>query len=92
MIFCHRSLNWLTAAFVIGGVGQAIAQSAPLTGSAAFGDWRSDKPGLSRLIKPEDLPKPATPPPPMSRMWLRVRRRRCRKCLPASRSHYSPKA
>ena len=58
MIFCHRWLHRLTAAFVIGGVGQAIAQSAPLTGNAAFGDWRSDKPGLSRLIKPEHLPKP----------------------------------
>ena len=30
MIFCHRSLHWLTAAFVMGGIGQAIAQSAPL--------------------------------------------------------------
>jgi glucose/arabinose dehydrogenase len=36
----------------------ALAQSAPLTGSAAFGDWRADKPGLVRLIRPSDLPKP----------------------------------
>jgi glucose/arabinose dehydrogenase len=42
---------------VIGG-GQAMAQSAPLTGSAAFGDWRADKPGVVRLIRPDDLPKP----------------------------------
>jgi glucose/arabinose dehydrogenase len=62
MIFRHRSLNWLTAAFVIGGVGQAMAQSAPLTGSAAFGDWHSDKPGVSRLIRPDDLPKPGATP------------------------------
>ena len=62
MIFRHRSLNWLTAAFVIGGVGQAMAQSAPLTGSAAFGDWHNDKPGVSRLIKPDDLPKPGATP------------------------------
>jgi glucose/arabinose dehydrogenase len=36
----------------------ALAQSTPLTGSAAFGDWRADKPGVRRLIKPEDLPQP----------------------------------
>jgi glucose/arabinose dehydrogenase len=62
MIFCHRPLNSLVLAFAVGGVGHAMAQSAPLTGSAAFGDWRSDKPGVSRLIKPEDLPKPGATP------------------------------
>jgi glucose/arabinose dehydrogenase len=36
----------------------ASAQSEPLTGTAAFGDWRADKPGLVRLIRPSDLPKP----------------------------------
>ena len=29
-----------------------------LTGSAAFGDWRSDAPGVRRLIRVEDLPGP----------------------------------
>ena len=29
-----------------------------LKGEAAFGDWHADKPGVRRLIKPEDLPKP----------------------------------
>jgi glucose/arabinose dehydrogenase len=29
-----------------------------LTGSAAFGDWRADEPGLRRLITPRDLPQP----------------------------------
>ena len=29
-----------------------------LKGAAAFGDWRADKPGVRRLIKPEDLPTP----------------------------------
>ena len=62
MIFRHRSLNALVLAFAVGGLGQAMAQSAPLTGSAAFGDWRSDKPGVRRLIKPEDLPKPGATP------------------------------
>ena len=62
MTFRHRSLNSLVLAFAVGGMGQAMAQSAPLTGSAAFGDWRSDKPGVSRLIKPEDLPNPGATP------------------------------
>src|SRR5688572_23171362 len=29
-----------------------------LTGKAAFGDWRSEAPGVRRLIRPEDLPPP----------------------------------
>jgi hypothetical protein len=62
MILPNRLLNGLVLAFAVGGMGQAIAQSAPLTGSAAFGDWRADKPGTSRLIKPEDLPKPGATP------------------------------
>ncbi|TPM05005.1 sorbosone dehydrogenase family protein [Mesorhizobium sp. B2-3-10] len=39
----------------------ALAQQADqpvLKGPAAFGDWRADRPGVRRLIKPEDLPKP----------------------------------
>jgi glucose/arabinose dehydrogenase len=40
------------------GIAPALAQSAPLTGNAAFGDWRTDKPGLVRHIGPTDLPKP----------------------------------
>jgi glucose/arabinose dehydrogenase len=42
------------AAFVV----PAMAQSGPRLGAAAFGDWRADKPGVTRLMKPEDLPKP----------------------------------
>lgn len=35
--------------------------SAPvLTGTAAFGDYTSDKPGVVRHLHPEDLPAPAT--------------------------------
>lgn len=47
----------LTAGAVCASI-PALAQSETLTGSAAFGDWRTDKPGLVRLIKPSDLPKP----------------------------------
>ncbi|SDI74300.1 Glucose/arabinose dehydrogenase, beta-propeller fold [Bradyrhizobium lablabi] len=52
----HR---WICAsAILFAGFGDASAQTGPLTGEAAFGDWRSDKPGVVRLIRPGDLPKP----------------------------------
>lgn len=34
------------------------ADEPVLKGAAAFGDWRADKPGTRRLIRPDDLPKP----------------------------------
>lgn len=37
--------------------GDALAQER-LTGEAAFGGWRSDGPGVTRLITPQDLPPP----------------------------------
>jgi glucose/arabinose dehydrogenase len=52
----HRSI--CAAAALFAGIGGLSAQTGPLTGAAAFGDWRSDKPGVSRLIRPGDLPKP----------------------------------
>jgi glucose/arabinose dehydrogenase len=48
---------WICTALLI-GAGHASAQNVPLTGDAAFGDWRSDKPGVVRLIGPADLPRP----------------------------------
>jgi glucose/arabinose dehydrogenase len=67
MLRRDSSLIWLVAAFAAGSIAatnmtDAMAQSSPLTGSAAFGDWRADKPGTSRLIKPEDLQKPGVTP------------------------------
>ncbi len=53
-----RSSNWLATIILVAGIGHAGAQSRPLVGIAAFGDWRADEPGLDRLIRPEDLPKP----------------------------------
>jgi glucose/arabinose dehydrogenase len=42
--------------------GAAPAADAVLTGRAAYGDWRTDAPGVRRLITPADLPPPfATP-------------------------------
>jgi glucose/arabinose dehydrogenase len=40
----------------------ANAESGPLVGPAAFGDWRADKPGVIRLIRPGDLPRPGASP------------------------------
>lgn len=58
----NRAMNGaallLAAAFTV----PATAQSGRLVGTATFGDWRADKPGVSRLIKPEDLPKPGGTP------------------------------
>jgi glucose/arabinose dehydrogenase/cytochrome c2 len=34
------------------------ADGGVLVGAAAFGDWRSDAPGVRRLIRVEDLPQP----------------------------------
>src|SRR5258708_4506963 len=52
------------AAMVFGAAfaGPAPAQDAPalLQGKAAFTDWRADRPGLRRHIRPADLP-PANP-------------------------------
>jgi glucose/arabinose dehydrogenase len=31
-----------------------------LEGTAAFGDWHADRPGMRRLIRPQDLPAPDT--------------------------------
>src|SRR5258708_13019731 len=54
---------WLVAMVFAGtDIGAALSQSAPLVGPAAFGDWRADRPGVSRLIKPDDLPRPGATP------------------------------
>ena len=40
------------------GAAPAFADDAVRTGAAAFGDWRTDAPGVRRLIAPADLPAP----------------------------------
>jgi glucose/arabinose dehydrogenase len=51
--------EWLAAS---GGVLTAMlalgADATVLKGPAAFGDWRKDKPGVRRLLTPQDLPPP----------------------------------
>ena len=46
-------------ACLVGGLtGPARAASPVLTGPAAYGDWRSDAPGVRRQITPADMPAP----------------------------------
>jgi len=54
--------NSLALLFATAFAAPAFAQPAPLVGAAAFGDWRADRPGVSRLIRPDDLPKPGATP------------------------------
>ena len=61
MLRRDNSVIWVALALAA-GVTHANAQSSPLTGSAAFGDWHGDKPGITRLIRPEDLQKPGATP------------------------------
>jgi glucose/arabinose dehydrogenase len=50
-------LGFLVLAGLVGAT-PAFADEAARTGSAAFGDWRTDAPGARRLITPTDLPAP----------------------------------
>jgi glucose/arabinose dehydrogenase len=59
----------IRALFVLGTLSAALAMVAAaaqerrvLTGTAAFGDWRDDSPGLWRHITPADLPPPGATP------------------------------
>ena len=69
------------------------------SGPAAFGTWQADGPGVSRHIRPADLPPPSltrtTPKRRISRTWPKVVRRRkarCRMCRRASQCRCSPGA
>src|SRR6186713_1154402 len=49
------------AAFVLSGTSFAATDGLPadtLTGGKAFGSWEQAKPGVTRLIRPTDLPPP----------------------------------
>jgi glucose/arabinose dehydrogenase len=69
---CNRSarrfqaIRLISACLVLGACGSDAmafagkATSDVLKGTKAFGDWRQDKPGLRRLISPDDLPPIST--------------------------------
>ncbi len=54
------SLAAFTAAFLASGAALAAGEMPAdmLTGAKAFGSWEQAKPGVTRLIKPSDLPPP----------------------------------
>ena len=55
--------KWLAAsAGVLAAMLALDADGTVLRGSAAFGDWRKDKPGVRRLLTPQDLPPPYVTP------------------------------
>jgi glucose/arabinose dehydrogenase len=58
----NRTINSLALLMAAAFIVPAMAQSERLVGTAAFGDWRADQPGVIRLIRPEDLPKPGATP------------------------------
>jgi glucose/arabinose dehydrogenase len=63
----RHQLNWnktaLALALACAGTGPVIAQSPPtFEGRDAFGDWRADRPGVSRHITADGLPKPGATP------------------------------
>jgi glucose/arabinose dehydrogenase len=54
-----KAAGIIAAALIGAAAVAALAQSQPvLTGTAAYGDWRSDAPGLRRKIAPADMPPP----------------------------------
>ena len=55
-------MRTIVAVASIVAASAALAADGVRTGRAAYGDWRSDAPGVQRLITPADLPPPyATP-------------------------------
>jgi len=50
----EKKMRWSALALV--GFIAAPAAAATLTGQAAYGDWRTDAPGVTRKITPADLP------------------------------------
>jgi glucose/arabinose dehydrogenase len=63
----RQPLNWnkvgLALALGLGLTSPAMAQSpSSLEGRNAFGDWRADKPGITRHLTAADLPKPGATP------------------------------
>jgi len=48
----------VTAIISIAGVPLLAQDTGLLEGAAAFGDWHADRPGMRRLIRPQDLPAP----------------------------------
>ena len=59
-IFANQIAIWSTALVGIAAITLVGQSSSVLTGAAAYGDWRSDAPGVRRKITPADMPPPYT--------------------------------
>ena len=60
MTFRHKPAYGFAAVILLLASG-AHGEAGPiLTGSATFGDWTADKPGVTRKISPSDMPAPNT--------------------------------
>jgi glucose/arabinose dehydrogenase len=59
----------IPALLLVGIAGAALAQNSAVvrTGKAAFGDWHTDAPGVTRKITPADLPPPLDTRPAANR-------------------------
>ncbi|TIW63696.1 MAG: sorbosone dehydrogenase family protein, partial [Mesorhizobium sp.] len=54
-----RFAGLVAAALLLATTASAQQAGEPvLTGKKAFGDWKADRPGVRRLIRPDDLQKP----------------------------------
>ena len=53
----------LALALALAGPALADGKAQTRTGVDAFGDWRTDAPGVVRLITPADIPQPSTGSP-----------------------------
>jgi glucose/arabinose dehydrogenase len=60
--FRQGSIVAINAALLALGAAGAPAQQAVLQGQDAFGDWRTNKPGVVRHITVKDLPRPGATP------------------------------
>jgi hypothetical protein len=55
--------GWAIVAAISGvAAGSALAEQPVLRGQDAFGDWKSDRPGVMRQITVKDLPRPGATP------------------------------
>ena len=86
-----RRHGWMAVMLAIVAVGVSAAQrndnTAVLKGTAAFGDWREDKPGVRHLLTPHDLPAPMLTPSaanfPGIAPMASARSHSCRRALPS---------
>jgi glucose/arabinose dehydrogenase len=55
----YRAIAFVAAIFLSSFATAQQDSGKVLKGKEAFGDWRTDKPGVRRLITPQDLPPPS---------------------------------